>query len=228
MEKWNRFCDICKWATIIWSDSLELIMIVIVYIVRAILVLCSHKHVRLCQSSIQDLWRQCDMTYNLLWPVFTTMIVVKFSDIEPPTSTQCTLVPFKLLVTLIIVNVETRSKAPRAEVLVKLNKVEFTVSLDVWAPSSFELIFLSMFLFGWCSSTTENLHLRYLAAVVLQFSSSLPPTWHTGAIIEGDSVSTPTSTVRQSSQLTLNALWCTLSYPSPQYNKNGKSRYISG
>ena len=61
------------------------------------------------------------------------------------------------------------------------------------------IIFPSMFLACSCSSNTENLHLRNSATVVLQVNSSLLPTWYADAIIEGDSVSTPTSTVKQRS-----------------------------
>ena len=67
-------------------------------IVKLILVLCMED----LSSLWNKFWGQCDTpcanvcSVNLLWPVSITMMVVKFADIEPSTSTQCTLVPFKL------------------------------------------------------------------------------------------------------------------------------------
>ena len=108
-----------------------------------------YAHAKLTVNTyMQSVWGTSTLEYhlNLLWSVSTTMMVVKSVDIEPSTSTQCIIVPFKLLVPLIIVNVETKDKAPWVETLVKLNKVKFTVLFDVWAPKSSEFIFLSMFL----------------------------------------------------------------------------------
>ena len=60
-----------------------------------------------------------------------TWIVVEADVIGFVTSIHRTTVPFKLMLTESIDNVEIRGKAPRAEILVKKNVAKFTVLCDI-------------------------------------------------------------------------------------------------
>ena len=50
--------------------------------------------------------------------------------VEVSASSQCTIVPFKALLTELTTSVEVRGELPSAEVLMKVNVVEFTVVSD--------------------------------------------------------------------------------------------------
>ena len=59
---------------------------------------------------------------------------------EAPTSIQCTAVPFKALLTESISNVEISGELlPWAEILMKVNVVEFTLTFEVCSAPSCEM-----------------------------------------------------------------------------------------
>ena len=110
--------------------------------------------------------------------------------IEVPISIQLTTVPFKSLFTELelIISVETNGELARAEVLTKVNVVEFTLNSDNCTESSSALIKAGPY--------SVSLPIEFLAVkfhltkvpLTVQVSSRGSPAWQTRATDPGNKV----------------------------------------
>ena len=100
-------------------------------------------------------------------------------------SVQFTLVPFRLLVTGLITNLDTRGNSSSLETLETLNKVEFTVILDTcWDTPTEEINLMNVCTCPCSFCSGDDVHLRILIFVEHTSSSCSPS--HVITSSEGD------------------------------------------